>query len=108
MATSITYDRLLSVNILHDFFLNKGRLNIPDLGPHSLEIEKFDDLIGQNQRVRMEEVNYNIQQVLDIVPTKETITILKKQNWVFSKNKLRFFYWGKNQLSLPIYTANKD
>lgn len=76
MAFRITYRRLFSVEILHDYFLNRGSVVFEDLPE-----------VDQVRVLR----SYSVPAMLDIRPTLETDTLLRDRGLVFRTTATGFF-----------------
>ena len=76
MGFQITYDRLFTVDILHGYFLNRGDTD-------------FDDLPAEEQARVLKA--YSVQDLLSVVPTRETSRMLGSRGLVFKQAGPGFF-----------------
>ncbi len=76
MSFRITYKRLFTVEILHDYFLNQGSTPFEDLDP------------AKKQSVKKK---YDIRNALQVSPTLETEQIMRDHNLLYRQNARGFF-----------------
>lgn len=76
MAFGNIYKIIFEVQILHEYFLNKG--------------EKLFDQLTESEKVGVIK-RYDVNEIFDIQPTAECLKQLKKYHLVFKKSKTGFF-----------------
>jgi len=80
MSFLVKYKPLFQVDILHNFFLNKG-------------LEEFDSM-SANDKVRQMD-RYEVTRFLKVIPTFETAQIIHGHNLVLKMQKQGFTLWSK-------------
>lgn len=80
MAFSITYKPLFQVNILHEYYLNKGLAEYASMS----ETDKSKQL-----------VNYNFSNFFSVLPSSKSVQKLKGHNMVFKTSNTGLMVWTK-------------
>ena len=76
MGFTIGYKRLFSVKILHGYFLNQG--------------EKAYDALNSTERI-LADKSYRVSDFLQIIPSTDTLEIMKGRSMVFRQDNSGFF-----------------
>ncbi len=80
MAFTITYKPLFEVNILHQYYLNKGAL-------------EYDSMSETEQNKQL--INYNFSNFFSVLPSAESYQKLKGHNMVFKTSNTGLMVWVK-------------
>ena len=80
MSFSITYQSLVEVDILHNYFLDDGSM-------------EFSSMSGDEQKNRLK--RYEVATFIDIIPSQDTFTQLNNHHLVFKKTKTGFTVYSK-------------